>query len=169
MVGVTVSFNGKKYIVNVRKRPFLDEFLAFIAGRFEVVLFTASQKAYADQLLDRLDPYRNCINHRLFREACLLVEGNYVKDLTVLGRDQAKTVLVDNSPHAYGYQPNNGIPIESWYDDPADTELLKLLEFLQRLEGVTDVQPIIRDHFKTYEMIRDSQIGKRVSLATPPF
>jgi len=51
------------------------------------------------------------IQHRMFRESCLAVEGNFLKDLNVLGRNLNQAVLVDNSPHAFGYQVDNGIPI----------------------------------------------------------
>ena len=45
-----------------------------------------------------------------------------------------RMVLVDNSPHAFGYQVDNGIPIESWFDDPKDKELLHLLTFLEEIQ-----------------------------------
>jgi CTD small phosphatase-like protein 2 len=96
---------------------------------------------------------RKHIRHRMFRESCLSVEGNYLKDLNVLGRDLRKAVLVDNSPHAFGYQVDNGIPIESWFDDPHDTELLKLERFLRTLHDYPDVRQAVRAKFQTHKLI----------------
>mmetsp|Transcript_20851 Transcript_20851/g.35121 ORF Transcript_20851/g.35121 Transcript_20851/m.35121 type:complete len:323 (+) Transcript_20851:140-1108(+) len=151
-----VTFNDVCYEVYVRKRPYVDYFLQTVCKDFEVIVFTASQKVYANKLLDRLDPDLNMVGSRLFREACLGVFGNYIKDLSVLNRDLSQTVLVDNSPYAYGYQVDNGIPIESWFDDDNDTELLKLIGFLRCLHNVSDVRPIIRDHFKTFKLIEEA-------------
>lgn len=96
------------------------------------------------------------IRHRLFRDTCLPVEGNFLKDLTVLGRDLSKAVLVDNSPHAFGYQVDNGIPIESWFDDPHDKELLKLEIFLRTLHGVEDVRDVVRETFQTRRLVLEA-------------
>ncbi|VEU42911.1 unnamed protein product [Pseudo-nitzschia multistriata] len=151
-----VDFHGMTYTVHVRLRPYLNQFLEAIADKFEVVVFTASQQVYADALLDLIDPNHEYIKYRMFRESCLPVEGNYLKDLNVLGRDLKKAVLVDNSPHAFGYQVNNGIPIESWFDDKNDTELLKLERFLRTLQNVEDVRPVVRRTFRTYELIANA-------------
>jgi len=94
----------------------------------------------------------------MFRDSCLAVEGNFLKDLTVLGRDLKQAVLVDNSPHAFGYQYDNGIPIESWFDDPHDTELLKLRDFLTEdlISSGDDVRPTVRNKFETYIKVREA-------------
>ena len=51
-----------------------------------------------------LDPKRQCIEHRLYRDSCTEADDVYVKDLNILGRDIAKTLIVDNTLHAFAYQ-----------------------------------------------------------------
>ena len=77
-------------------------------------------------------------------------------------------MLVDNSPHAYGYDLSNGIPIVTWFDDQKDTELLKLLNFLQTTE-VDDVRVLIKNHFKSHELVQRAAEGYPSSNITPPF
>jgi RNA polymerase II subunit A small phosphatase-like protein len=42
------------------------------------------------------------------------------------------------------FHPENALPIPSWYDDPRDRELNKLIPILERLSQVDDVRNYIR-------------------------
>jgi RNA polymerase II subunit A small phosphatase-like protein len=86
-----------------------------------------------------MDP-AGLVRWRLFRESCCPYEGNYVKDLNCLGRDLSSTIIVDNSPHSYVFQPANAVPIGTFIDDMEDQELLELLPHLLQVEAVDDVR-----------------------------
>jgi CTD small phosphatase-like protein 2 len=156
-----VEFQGVVYTVNCRKRPGVDEFLEYVRGRFEVVVFTASQKVYADKLLDILDASHEVIHHRVFRDDCTNVEGNYLKDLSVLGRDLRSVLIVDNSPQAFAFQLDNGVPILSWFDSRSDRELYKIIPLLDSLLDVDDVRPTLRERFRLHSKVE--------AYTEPPF
>ncbi|KAL0737254.1 hypothetical protein Bca4012_013464 [Brassica carinata] len=142
-----VFFNMQENTVYVKQRPHLYKFLERVVELFHVVIFTASHSIYASQLLDILDPDGKFISQRFYRDSCILSEGIYTKDLTVLGLDLAKVAIIDNCPQVYRLQINNGIPIKSWYDDPTDDGLITILPFLETLAVADDVRPIIGRRF----------------------
>ncbi|KAG0350581.1 hypothetical protein BG005_009885 [Podila minutissima] len=139
---VPVDIDNQTHNVYVIKRPGVDTFLKKMGEIYEVVIFTASLSKYADPVLDMLDVHQ-VVKHRLFRESCLNHKGNYVKDLSVIGRDLKNTIIIDNSPASYIFHQSNAVPISSWFNDPHDTELLDLIPFLADLTVVDDVNPVL--------------------------
>ncbi|KAL5733771.1 hypothetical protein ACOSQ2_033463 [Xanthoceras sorbifolium] len=144
-----VFFDMKEHTIYVRQRPFLRTFLERVVEMFEIIVFTASQSIYAEQLLDILDPDKNIFSQRVYRESCIFSNGSYTKDLTVLGVDLAKIAIIDNSPQVFRLQVDNGIPINSWFDDPMDSALISLIPFLETLAEADDVRPLIAQQFGT--------------------
>lgn len=125
---------------------------------YEVVVFTASvskvsdilsplvscarltESQYGDPLLDQLDIHK-VVHHRLFRESCYNHQGNYVKDLSQVGRDLKDTIIIDNSPTSYIFHPQHAVPISSWFSDAHDNELLDLIPVLEDL-ATSDVRDV---------------------------
>jgi len=140
---VDIELDGAIHRVYVRKRPGVDHFLREVGKKFEIVVFTASLAKYADPLLDVLDK-DHVVQFRLFREACVQHYGNYVKDLTHLGRVLEHSIIVDNSPFSYMFQPDNAIPIATWFHDKNDRQLYDLLPFLDSLANEPDVVSVLQ-------------------------
>lgn len=146
---VNIHFpNGETVDAGVNIRPFARECLQEAAKYFEVIIFTASHKYYADAVLDYLDPQNEYISFRLYRENCIVIEGMHIKDLRILKDRKLKdTVIVDNCAYSFAYQLENGIPIISWYDDPTDRELYNLMDYLKVLATAEDIRVVNREVF----------------------
>ncbi|CAG5126003.1 unnamed protein product [Candidula unifasciata] len=140
---VPVEIDGTVHQVYVLKRPHVDEFLQRMGELFECVLFTASLAKYADPVADLLDRW-NVFRCRLFRESCVFHRGNYVKDLSRLGRDLNQVVIIDNSPASYIFHPENAVAVSSWFDEMNDSELLDLIPFFERLAHADNVYTTLK-------------------------
>jgi CTD small phosphatase-like protein 2 len=112
-------------------RPGAEAFLKQISQYYEIVVFTAALQEYADWVLDQIDPGpTKYIKYRLYRQHALPCATNFVKDLSRLGRDIRKVIIVDNVGENFQLQQENGIMIRSWVDDSNDTALQELAPLL---------------------------------------
>ena len=142
-VVLNVTFpSGEVVEAGVNIRPYAIECLKEVNKVFQVVVFTASHKFYADVVLDHLDPDGELIQYRLYRDSCVqTADGVYIKDLRILKNRQLKdVVIVDNAVYSFGFQLDNGIPIIPFYNDSQDEELLHLINYIKCLAQFEDIR-----------------------------
>lgn len=92
-----MMFGGIMNKIYTIKRFGLDAFLFEMSQLYEIILFTASQKLYADKIIDQIDPKKR-IAHRLYRQHCIVLNKSaYLKNLNLLGRNVKDIIIVDVS------------------------------------------------------------------------
>lgn len=72
---------------------------------------------------------------------------------TPLSHAPLPSCLLSFLPQAFGFQLENGIPIESWYDDDGDAELPRLLPLLEALASADDVRPLLASAFQLRRLV----------------
>lgn len=119
--------------VSVRLRPYLVDVLDKLTSLYEIIVFTAGEQEYADNILDYIDPEKKLFKKRLYRQDCIKVDQFFIKDLDIiLDRERESMVIVDNSILSFAFDLDNGVPINSFVgNEPDDKELLFLYSFLE--------------------------------------
>lgn len=145
---------------DIKFRPHLEEFLMEMRKHYDMVIFTAAMKDYADIVIDHLENDGKLFSKRLYRDSIKLdTEGENIKDLGLVNDDLSKTIIIDNTPENFLKQKANGIFIKSWYGDPHDNCLLDLVPILKSivLNEIEDVR-LFLDSYKR-EMIENIRKG----------
>jgi Dullard-like phosphatase family protein len=152
--------------VGIFLRTGVIKFLEEVSKYFEVGIFTASVREYADAVINFLDPENKYIKYRLYRNSCINV-GDLVrvKNLRILKNISLKDiVLVDNNMYSFAPQLDNGILINSFFCDKKDNELENVLSYLIEFilpsddvrktnEQFFGFKRIVEDMSKKYERI----------------
>lgn len=147
---VTMERHNVKFFVN--KRPHVDYFLSVVSKWYDLVIYTASMEVYGRAVAEAIERkngrslFRTCY----FRQHCKCGPAfpGYTKDLAMVSEDAksdlSSVLIMDNSPSAYREYPHNAIPVNSWFSDPSDKELLALLPLLDALRFVSDVRSVLK-------------------------
>ena len=115
----------------LRVRPGISEFLEEVGKYYELIVFTTATQEYADILIDAIEEDKIYFEHRLYREHATIVENDFVKDLSRIGRPLDKIIIVDNMPQNFRLQKENGIIIKAfWGEDRNDIALFELIHIL---------------------------------------
>ena len=157
------------------KRPNLYLFLAHVFANFEVCIWTAGSREYADYILKEiLHPNQKPLQILTGNDTGRKFAGYYndlaqTKPLWKIRADLSRIVIVDDKTSSFACNMSNGIHISAFqhpdiqHDDKA---LLDVLDLLKVLAHEKDVRPLARPHFDcTSGPFRDSLF----QIAAMPF
>jgi len=113
----------------VKVRMGVGEFINALSKYCEIVIFTASTQYYADIVIDGLD-CKDKIDYKLYRQHTDFIDDTHIKDLSKLGRNLSKIIIIDNLEDNYVLQPKNGLNIIDFEGDENDNELIYLMKDL---------------------------------------
>ncbi|EGV62668.1 hypothetical protein CANTEDRAFT_125017 [Yamadazyma tenuis ATCC 10573] len=160
---IEIKLNSVATLYHVHRRPYCDYFLKEISKWFDLHIFTASVREYADPIIDWLENEaasdEKIFKKRYYRNDCTYRNGvGYIKDLTKFFpvEDLKNVIILDNSPVSYALNEDNGVMIEGWINDQNDKDLLNLLPMLHSLSLCIDVRFILglRQGEKVFESYR---------------
>lgn len=98
-------------------------------------------------MIDQIDVGQN-IPYRLYRQHTSQNGPFLVKDLSLLGRNLEKTLIIDNISDNFISQPDNGIFCSTWYDDMNDRFLDEITPLLINI--VTKKCPDVKSALRQY-------------------
>jgi Dullard-like phosphatase family protein len=153
-----VNFQQMNYTQGILKlRPYLLEFLEQVSIYYELVLFTTESQQYVEPIIKAIEQRKKYFDYIFYKENCIMIGNDYVKDLSRIGRPLDSTIIVDNVSQHFRFQKENGITIKSfWAKDPGDKALYNLIPILI---NIAEEEIDVRDGIAKYK----NEINMKVS------
>ena len=127
-------------------RPGLIDFLRKMRPLYELVIFSFGTFDYVDSVIKIIEKNEKFFEYVLYRQHATINNGEYIKDLSLLGRDLKNIIIVDDIPQVFKMQEKNGICIKAFYGDiVTERNTLKILgKILERVRFDADEDGDIR-------------------------
>jgi len=150
------DFEAFDYYVYVR--PSATRFVEKCFDLFEVAVWTTAVHDYAQRMIDEIFPANVKLEFLWDRSRCSITYDTemraqiYVKDLAKvkkLGWTMDEMLIVDDSPETAQRNFGNLVPVESYYGEPEDDELSRLIEYLPTLASCEQIRKLEKRGWRT--------------------
>ena len=147
LISVKLINDGK---ILIRPRPGLISFLTGVKPYYEIISFSKLSRNYSSIIIDQIEENRKLFDYNLYREHCSLIGRKFVKDISRIGRDMKKIIMVDDLPENLNIHVDNGILILPYdgdenKEDRVLYELKKILILFYNL-GYEDLRNAIKSY-----------------------
>ena len=141
----------------LKARPYLFGFLEEMRHYYELVIWTSATETYANSLIDAIEYEKKYFDYILYREHASIIGGDFVKDLTRIGRGLDRIIIIDDMPQNFRLQKENGITIKPFFGDDYDDSAL--YELVPILKHIAEDRKDVRIGLKKYK----EEIVKKVT------
>ena len=135
----------------IRLRPYLFPFLDSVQKYFNIIIFTFSEFNYANQLIEAIESNKKYFSYKFFIEHCVIINNYLVKDISRIGIDLDKIIIIDNMPNNYLLQEKNGIHIKSFWGEEYENNDKKLLYLKDILIKISQDGGDLRNNIEKYK------------------
>ena len=157
--------NPQGQILIPNLRPGIFSFLNSVKPLYELVAFSSETREFSDVILNEIEKNKKFFDFKLYKDHCTLYKNRFVKDITKLGRDIRKIIIVDDDENNFVLNKENGIKIKPFLgeennNDTSLFELKKILILFERM-GLDDVRKGIKSYEKDIkDKISMNNLGK---------
>ena len=132
LLNFELSSNNEEEILQFR--PYLFTFLDSVQKYYDLILFTSSDIIEANPLIEVIEQKKKYFSYKFYLPHNILINNTFVKDVSRIGKDLDKIIMVDNLVNNYQFQKGNTILIKSFYgEENNDKKLFYLKEILVKI------------------------------------
>jgi hypothetical protein len=141
----TLAFYSKD---NVFLRNGLFSFLSMIKPYYELISFSCDLNNISNNIIKEIESQKKYFDYNFKREHSILYENTLVKDISLLGRDISKIIIIDDDENCFKLNKENGIKIGVYNgnneNDNVLFELKKILILIYK-KNYEDVRIAIKE------------------------
>ena len=145
---------------SISLRNGLFSFLSMLKPYYEIISFSCEPNEITESIIREIESQKIYFDYNLTREHSILYENTLVKDISLIGRDPSKIIIVDDDENCFQLNNENGIKISEFNGindiDNSLFELKKILILIYR-KNYDDVRVAIKEFA--------NEIKNKVSLA----
>ena len=129
-------------------RPGLFWFLSKVKPFYELITFTSASKEYAQPIINEIELDNKYFDYNFFREHSVISGNDFVKDISRIGRDMKKIIIIDNMEQNFRLNKKNGIKIKAFYGEQNDKVLFELCKILVMIvkQGYEDLTQALQNY-----------------------
>ena len=107
-----------------KKSIILKSSMSMVKPYYELISFSCEPREVTDPILKEIESEKKYFDYNLNREHAFLYDNCLIKDISLIGRDISKIIVIDDDENSFKLNKNNGIKITPFNQESKNDNVL---------------------------------------------